>query len=202
MRTLVLALAATAALVAAPHSADAHRARGHTARVAAATTGGMWGMGQAGVPRQWGTASGRTRAAAGRDRGTVVPAPAGCPGRLSCGCIASAHLGLGAVQRGGRALAANWLAYPRASPGPGTAAVFLSRSGHAYHVAAVDAGPHEDGTVTLFDGNSGGGLTRVHRVSTSCCVFVRPSGALEAAQPASHRSVRRARRPRRYARAA
>ncbi len=92
-----------------------------------------------------------------RSAGRVVGSrPAGCPRRY-CGCASAKYLGI--ANPGGRLnLAANWLRFPRARPGPGMAA---ARRGHVFVIKSV-VGP---GQVLAYDPNSGGGKTRVVRCS-------------------------------------
>jgi len=69
----------------------------------------------------------------------------------------------------GQFLAANWRRFPPASPAPGRVAW---RYGHVFYIEAV----HGDGTVTAYDPNSGGHLTRIHRVSLRGYHVVDPRG--------------------------
>jgi hypothetical protein len=99
----------------------------------------------------------------------IVGHPAGCPGRLFCGCGA-------AVEIFGRPLrelfsVSAWYRFPRATCAAGRAVIF----GH-HHVAAIRE-CHGDGTATLYDANSGRGLTRVHRRSIAGLTVVDPHGA-------------------------
>src|ERR1044072_9241450 len=59
--------------------------------------------------------------------GQVVAPPAGCPARAFCGCGVSLYVFGKAVARGGLAIAANWLRFPRAAPAAGMVA---ARRGH------------------------------------------------------------------------
>jgi hypothetical protein len=95
----------------------------------------------------------------------IVAHPVGCPRTLFCGCGAARELGLSdpslwAVKA--------WYQFPRAAAAPGMALLWGER-----HVAAIRA-VHEDGTATVYDANSGGGLTRIHRISLSGLVVVDP----------------------------
>jgi hypothetical protein len=95
----------------------------------------------------------------------IVAHPAGCPRTLFCGCGAARELGLSdpslwAVKA--------WYQFPRAAAAPGMALLWGER-----HVAAIRAA-HDDGTVTVYDANSGGGLTRIHRISLAGLVVVDP----------------------------
>jgi hypothetical protein len=95
----------------------------------------------------------------------IVAHPVGCPRTLFCGCGAARELGLSdpslwAVKA--------WYQFPRAAAAPGMALLWGER-----HVAAIRA-VHDDGTVTVYDANSGGGLTRIHRISLAGLVVVDP----------------------------
>lgn len=95
----------------------------------------------------------------------IVAHPVGCPRTLFCGCGAALELGLSdpslwAVK--------TWYKFPRAAAAPGMALLWGER-----HVAAIRS-VHGDGTVTVYDANSGGGLTRVHRISLNGLVVVDP----------------------------
>ena len=95
----------------------------------------------------------------------IVAHPVGCPRTLFCGCGAARELGLSdpslwAVKA--------WYQFPRAAAAPGMALLWGER-----HVAAIRA-VHDDGTVTVYDANSGGGLTRIHRISLTGLVVVDP----------------------------
>lgn len=93
--------------------------------------------------------------------------PSGCPYRY-CGCSASLRV-FGRIIADLN-LAANWRKFPSASPGPGMAAW---RWGHVFIIESVNS----DGTVIAHDGNSGGGLTRMHTVSLRGYHIVNPTGA-------------------------
>lgn len=98
---------------------------------------------------------------------TILPHPPGCPRRAFCGCGA-------AVEVFGRPirslwLAANWLAFPRASPAPGMVA---ARRGHVFVIKQVLGG----GNVLAYDANSGGRRTRLHVRSLAGFVVVNPHG--------------------------
>jgi hypothetical protein len=95
----------------------------------------------------------------------IVAHPTGCPRTLFCGCGAARELGLSdqslwAVK--------SWYRFPRAAAAPGMALIWGER-----HVAAIRL-VHGDGTATVYDANSGGGLTRVHRISLNGLVVVDP----------------------------
>lgn len=97
--------------------------------------------------------------------GSIVAHPAGCPWRAFCGCGASARI-FGHPVRD-LYLAANWFRFPRSAAAPGMAAV---RRHHVFIIEAVNG----DGTVTAYDANSGGHLTRIHRVSLAGYTVVNP----------------------------
>jgi len=88
--------------------------------------------------------------------GEVVAHPAKCPHSSFCGCGAARELGLSDRSLW---LVRSWYRFPRAAAAPGMAALWGTR-----HVAIIRE-VHGDGTATVYDANSGGGLTRVHRVS-------------------------------------
>lgn len=98
--------------------------------------------------------------------GEVVSHPEGCPRSQFCGCGV-------AVRVFGRPvrdlwLVQNWYRFPRAEAAAGNVAILGSR-----HVAYI-LQAYGDGTATLYDPNSGGGLTRVHRVSLRGWAVVDP----------------------------
>jgi hypothetical protein len=99
--------------------------------------------------------------------GEVVAHPAGCPRTSFCGCGAARELGLSDRSLW---LARSWYRFPRAAAAPGMAALWGTR-----HVAVIRA-VNGDGSATVYDANSGGGLTRVHRVSLAGLTIVNPSG--------------------------
>jgi hypothetical protein len=101
------------------------------------------------------------------DAGHIVAHPAGCPPSLFCGCGVSVRVFGHPV----RSLwsAAAWYRFPRATAAPGNVAIF-----GRYHVAYIEA-VYGDGTALLYDPNSGGRATRVHRRSLSGLHIVRPS---------------------------
>lgn len=114
--------------------------------------------------------------------------PAGCP-HAFCGCEASLY-------KFGRIipelnLASNWRRFPRATPGPGMAAV---RSGHVMILQRQVAG----NVWYVHDGNSGGHATREHPRSIAGYSIVDPgagSGSfrMSSAGPSSFSSRRRTR---------
>ena len=99
--------------------------------------------------------------------GSIVAHPANCPATLFCGCGAAHELGLSDRSLW---LVRSWYRFPRAAAAPGMAALWGSR-----HVAVIRA-VNGDGTATVYDANSGGGLTRVHRVSLAGLTIVNPHG--------------------------
>lgn len=93
--------------------------------------------------------------------------PKGCPPRF-CGCSASLKL-FGRI-RPELNLAANWLRkFPRTSPAPMMAA---ARRGHVMVLLEHVAGDKWK----VHDGNSGGGLTRIHVRSIRGFAVVNPFG--------------------------
>lgn len=98
----------------------------------------------------------------------IVAHPAGCPARLFCGCGASVEIFGHPVRE--LYLVQNWRRrYPRAfAAAPGMAVLWGNR-----HVAVIRQS-YGDGTAMLYDANSGGGLTRIHRVSIAGLTIVNP----------------------------
>ena len=96
----------------------------------------------------------------------VVAHPEGCPQSQFCGCGVSVRV-FGHPVRD-LWLVRNWYRYPRAEPAAGNVAILGSR-----HVAYILAA-YGDGTATLYDPNSGGGLTRIRRVSLRGWAIVDP----------------------------
>jgi hypothetical protein len=97
----------------------------------------------------------------------VVSHPSGCPSRAFCGCGAAVRV-FGSPIRS-LWLAANWFKFPRAAPAPGTVAV---RRHHVF-VLEADLG---GGVWSVYDANSGRGLTRIHARSLAGYVVVNPHG--------------------------
>jgi hypothetical protein len=95
----------------------------------------------------------------------IVAHPAGCPRVAFCGCGAAVRL-FGAPIRA-LWVAANWLRFPRAQPGPDMAAV------RPHHVMVILA-YHGNGLATVYDANSGGHLTRIHERSLAGFRVVNP----------------------------
>ena len=102
------------------------------------------------------------------DDGKIVGHPAGCPGTAFCGCGVSVKVFGHPVRN--LYLAANWLKYPPAAPGPGMVA---ARHGHVMYIEAIDA----NGNAVVYDPNSGGHQTRVHTRSLAGYRVVNPHGA-------------------------
>jgi len=78
--------------------------------------------------------------------GQVLPHPEGCPARAFCGCGVSVKVFGYPVKN--LFLAANWLKFPRANPGPGMVA---ARRGHVMYIESVDG----YGNATVYDPNGG-----------------------------------------------
>ncbi len=97
----------------------------------------------------------------------IVAHPVGCPSRAFCGCGAALRIFGQGVRR--LWLAANWLAFPRAAPAPGMAAV------RRHHVMVLEA--HVGGSAwVVYDANSGGHKTRIHVRSIAGYAIVNPRG--------------------------
>lgn len=101
------------------------------------------------------------------ERGTTTSHPAGCPRVDFCGCGVSVRAFGHSVRD--LWLARAWLRFPRTTAHTGAVAVF--RGGR--HVAYVEQA-YGDGTALLYDPNSGGHQTRVHRASLAGAVLVAP----------------------------
>ena len=100
------------------------------------------------------------------DYGLIQPHPTGCPRRAFCGCGVSVKV-FGYPIRN-LFLAANWLKFPRAAPGPGMVA---ARRGHVMYIISYDG----SGSATVYDPNSGGHQTRIHTRSLSGYRIVNPN---------------------------
>ena len=83
----------------------------------------------------------------------IVSHPSGCPRIAFCGCGVSVKVFGRQVRE--LYLAANWFKFPHASPGPGMVAV---RNHHVMEIISVNY----DGSVLVYDPNSGGHQTRIH----------------------------------------
>lgn len=114
------------------------------------------------------SARGAIYESSGYDATVILPHPAGCPRRLFCGCGVSVQVFGKPIRE--LFLASNWRKFPRGAAAPGHVAW---RQGHVFLIEEV----HDDGTVTAYDANSGGGLTRRHRVSLRGYRVVDPHGA-------------------------
>ena len=101
------------------------------------------------------------------DDGRVIGHPAGCPHTAFCGCGVSVKVFGHPVRN--LYLAANWLKYPRATPGPGMVA---ARHGHVMYIESLDA----NGNAVVYDPNSGGHQTRIHTRSLAGYAIVNPHG--------------------------
>lgn len=97
----------------------------------------------------------------------IQPHPAGCPGRLFCGCGTSLYLLGKAVAAGGLAVAANWLGFPKSSCAPRMAA---ARRGHVFAIISCLPG----NKALAYDPNSGGRKTRIHVRSLNGYTVVNP----------------------------
>ncbi len=108
--------------------------------------------------------------------GEIVAHPTDCPRTSFCGCGAAHELGLSDRSLW---LVRSWYRFPRAAAAPGMAALWGTR-----HVAVIRA-VNGDGTATVYDANSGAGVTRVHRVSLAGLTIVNPQGGpmLESHEP-------------------
>lgn len=91
------------------------------------------------------------RIAAGASQ--ILPHPSGCPRRLFCGCGAAIEV-FGTPRRD-LWLAAAWLRFPAASPGPGMVAA------NRRHVMVIRQMVGANAAL-VYDANSGGGRTRLH----------------------------------------
>ena len=103
------------------------------------------------------------------DAGQIVAHPSGCPWSAFCGCGASAKVYGHPVRE--LYLASNWYLFPRTSPHAGAAAVW------PHHVAILESGS-DGGTALAYDANSGGHLTRIHRISLAGAAIVQPGGEI------------------------
>lgn len=95
----------------------------------------------------------------------IVAHPAGCPSRAFCGCGVALHVFGRPVRE--LWLASNWFAFPRAHAAPGMVAV------RRHHVMAILTA-YDDNTAIVYDPNSGGHQTRIHRRSLAGYVVVDP----------------------------
>ena len=102
----------------------------------------------------------------------VVSHPEGCPQSQFCGCGVSVRVFGHPVRE--LFLVRNWYRYPRAAAAAGNVAILGSQ-----HVAYI-VQAYGDGTATLYDPNSGGGLTRIRRVSLRGWAVVDPHASVHA----------------------
>ncbi|HLH11692.1 MAG TPA: hypothetical protein VKV77_07440 [Methylovirgula sp.] len=98
----------------------------------------------------------------------VVAHPSGCPWRLFCGCGVSERV-FGHPVRD-LYLVRNWLRFPRGRAEPGNVVLFGVR-----HIAYIMQ-TYGDGTAMLYDPNSGGRLTRIHRMNIAWADIRNPRG--------------------------
>ena len=105
----------------------------------------------------------------------IVGHPSGCPSTAFCGCGTS----IWAFGHSVRSLwlARAWLRFPRAQAASGNVAIF--RGGG--HVAGIIQA-FRDGTALLYDPNSGGHQTRIHRRSIRGAIIVNPHGNIMSAK--------------------
>lgn len=97
----------------------------------------------------------------------ILPHPRGCPRIAFCGC--GVALKVFGELRKDLWRASAWFRFPRAHASAGMVAV---RRHHVFYIESV----YPDGTVLAYDPNSGGHLTRRHRVSLSGYRVVDPNG--------------------------
>lgn len=103
---------------------------------------------------------------------TFMPHPDGCPARAFCGCGVSLFV-FGERVRS-LYLAANWLRFPRAEPGPGMVA---ARRGHVMAIIRT----YGDGTALVYNPNGGGRRTTIRRRSLAGFRVVNPHGGSDGA---------------------
>ena len=97
----------------------------------------------------------------------IVPHPSGCPATQFCGCGVSVKV-FGHPVRD-LYLASAWRRFPRATARPGMVAIWGSR--HVAYIISVDGDE-----AMLYDPNSGGHATRIHRRSLAGATIVNPGG--------------------------
>lgn len=83
----------------------------------------------------------------------ILPHPPGCPRRLFCGCGAAIEVFGKPIRH--LWLAANWLKFPPAQPGPGMVA---ARRGHVMVIRRYLG----NGKALVYNANGGGGKTWLH----------------------------------------
>jgi hypothetical protein len=107
-------------------------------------------------------------------RAEIVAHPAGCPRVLFCGCGVSVRV-FGHPVRELFPVTA-WYRFPRTAAKSGAVVIF-----GRYHVAYIETA-YGDGTALLYDPNSGGSATRLHRRSIAGLAVVDPQAMAEAAR--------------------
>jgi hypothetical protein len=108
----------------------------------------------------------------------ILPHPAGCPRSLFCGCGVSAKVYGTPVRKLYPSSA--WLKFPSVPRSAATGGMVGWYPGHVAYIEQV----HGDGTATLYDPNSGQGLTRRHRVPLKIFhKIVNPQPGLAAVKP-------------------
>jgi hypothetical protein len=106
--------------------------------------------------------------------GQVLAHPAGCPGRLYCGCGVCVRVFGHPCPVGGLAMADEWRRrYQQVAAAAHTVAVWM-HGRYAYHVSYVEDRRGDE--VLLYDPNSTRGLTWLHwRKMIAGMIFVRPT---------------------------
>jgi hypothetical protein len=99
------------------------------------------------------------------NNGHIVGHPHGCPGYAFCGCGVSVRVFGHPVRN--LYLASNWYRFHRTHPHHGAVAVWR------HHVAFIE-NADGDGTAVVYDPNSGGHATRIHRISLAGAAIVDP----------------------------
>lgn len=150
------------ALLIAVAPADARAGHHHHEATLADMVGHLWHKAVAAMADAGGLAE-----TGGIDDSQILPHPSGCPHTAFCGCGVAVKV-FGEARRDLWAAAA-WRRFPRAACGSGRVAVW---SGHVAYIQEC----HGDGTATLYDPNSGGHLTRIHRRSLAGATIVDPRG--------------------------
>lgn len=95
----------------------------------------------------------------------ILPHPAGCPRRLFCGCGAAVEVFGSPIRH--LWLAANWLKFPPAQPGPGMVA---ARRGHVMVIRQYLG----NNKALVYDANGGAGRTYLHVRSLAGFKIVNP----------------------------
>lgn len=171
MRSLVLLVAALVVVAAGPAEAR-HRHHHHARQASLGPSGCVFDNNGhqvcGGAVETYGRSNVRERGpieTASYDDGRIVGHPAGCPHTAFCGCGVSVKVFGHPVRN--LYLAANWLKYPRAAPGPGMVA---ARHGHVMYIESINV----NGNAVVYDPNSGGHQTRVHTRSLAGYHVVNP----------------------------